>query len=94
MFHLKELRFNILNGKNSRVNFTILKMPERQEVHLEHFGMMDDIDYVEKTINKLNTYERNGIYLGVNLFITYETGRKPINTRNLDGLIRNLFCIE
>ena len=23
----------------------------------------------------------NGIYLGVNLFIAYETGRKPLNTK-------------
>lgn len=27
-------------------DFTILRMPEREEVYLEHFGMMDDIDYV------------------------------------------------
>lgn len=72
-------------------DFTILRMPEREEIYLEHFGLMDDEGYVEKVMWKLNTYERNGIYLGINLFITYETGRNPLNTKTLDRLIRSLF---
>ena len=56
--------------------------------------LMDDINYVENMMFKLNTYERNGIYLGVNLFITHETSKIPLNTRTLDGLIRKLFCTE
>lgn len=75
-------------------DFTILRMPMREEVYLEHFGMMDDIDYLDKVLFKLNTYEKNEIYLGVNLFITYETGKKALNTKGLDGLLRNLFCDE
>ena len=72
-------------------DFTILRLPEREEVYLEHFGMMDDMDYLSKTMHKLNTYERNGIYLGVNLFITYETSIRPINTKVLDEVLRALF---
>lgn len=73
-------------------DFTILRMPAREEVYLEHLGMMDDMDYVGTALYKLNTYEKNGIYLGVNLFITYETSKKVLNTRTLDGLIKELFC--
>ena len=75
-------------------DFTVLKMPEREEVYLEHFGLMDDERYVEKVMWKLSTYERNGIYLGINLFITYETGRNPLSTKTLDSLIRSLFIWE
>ncbi len=75
-------------------DFTILKMPEREEVYLEHFGMMDDGDYVDKTMFKLSTYERNGIFIGVNLFITCESGKSTINTRALDKMIKKLFCAE
>ena len=75
-------------------DFTILRMPTREEVYLEHLGMMDDINYVDNVMFKLSSYERSGIYLGVNLFITYETSKKPLNTRTLDGLIRRLFCVE
>ena len=85
----------ILEG-NVRVypDFTILKMPEREEVYLEHFGMMDDNDYVNGMLYKLKTYEKNGIYLGVHLFMTYETSREPLNTRTLDRLIRTVWCQE
>lgn len=72
-------------------DFTILRMPEREEVYLEHFGMMDDSDYVNSAIYKLHTYERNEIYLGVKLFLTYETRKHPLNTKTLDGMIKELF---
>lgn len=72
-------------------DFTILKMPEREEVYLEHLGMMDDTKYVENTMYKLNNYEKNGIYLGINLFITHETQKNPLNIRVLDSLIRKIF---
>lgn len=75
-------------------DFTILRMPDRKEVYLEHLGMMGDANYVESVMYKLSTYEKNGIYLGWNLFVTYETGKKPLNTRVLDSLIRKVFCVE
>lgn len=75
-------------------DFTILRMPMREEVYLEHFGMMDDLEYVDTALYKLSSYEKNGIYLGVDLFVTYETGKRTLNTKGLDGLMRKLFCIE
>lgn len=72
-------------------DFTILKMPEREEVYLEHLGMMDDMNYVSSLVYKLNTYEKNGIYLGVNLFLTYETSKKPLNAGALDEMLKKLW---
>lgn len=40
---------------------------------------------------KLNTYERNDIYMGVKLFITHETERNPLDTKVLDKMLRELF---
>lgn len=71
-------------------DFTILKMPAREEIYLEHLGMMDNTDYIEHVMYKLNTYEKNGIYIGINLFITHETSKMPLNTRTLDAIIRAL----
>lgn len=82
------------NGVKIYPDFTILRMPMREEVYLEHFGMMDDPEYADTALYKLSTYEKNEIYLGVNLFVTYETGKKALNTKGLDGLVRNLFCEE
>lgn len=75
-------------------DFTILKMPEKEEVYLEHFGMMDDMDYVRNVMRKLNTYEKHGIYIGVNLFVTYESAKYPLNTRGLDSMLRKLFITQ
>lgn len=72
-------------------DFTILKMPERKEIYLEHLGMMDDENYIRTAMYKLSTYEKNNIYLGVNLFVSHETRKNPLNTRTLDGLLKNLF---
>jgi len=72
-------------------DFTILKMPERKEVYLEHLGMLDKTDYLEEVIYKWNTYEKNGIYLGINLFFTHETSKHPLNTRVLDEMIQKWF---
>ena len=75
-------------------DFTILRMPGREEVYLEHFGMMDDADYVDTAICKINTYERNGIYPGERLFFTHETSKNPLNTKVMDKMIRAWFCEE
>lgn len=75
-------------------DFTILRMPQREEVYLEHLGLMDNSEYMDSVVYKLNTFERNGIYLGVNLFITHETSKKPLNIRALDGMLKQLFCAE
>lgn len=75
-------------------DFTILRMPEREEVYLEHFGMMDEESYVKHAMSKLNTYAKNEIYLGINLFITHETSKNPLNTKMLDKFFRELFCVE
>ena len=75
-------------------DFTILKMPERKEVYLEHLGMMDDMNYVNNVIFKMNTYEKNGIYIGVNLFFSYETSKKPLNVRALDEMLKQLWVEE
>ena len=54
--------------------------------------MIDDKEYADTVIFKLNSYEKNGIYLGDNLYITYETSKKPLNVMALDQMLRNLFC--
>lgn len=80
------------NGMRVYPDFTLLKMPERKEVYLEHFGLLDEEIYLESTMRKLHSYEENGIFLGVNLLVTYETSRYPLSTKMLDGVLRSMFC--
>ncbi len=67
-------------------DFTILRKRDRKEFYYEHFGMMDHAEYCEKTIRKIDTYARNGIVLGDQLFITFETSKRPIHTEVLGKL--------
>ena len=87
-----EQPLHLANGISVYPDFTILKMPDREEVYLEHFGMLDDPDYMNKALYKIKSYENSGIYLGQKLFITHETSRNPLNTQNLDSMLRQLFC--
>lgn len=83
-----EYPITLSNGIRVYPDFTILIMPERKEVYLEHFGLLDEDKYLESTMRKLNLYGENGIFLGENLLITCETGRNPLNTKMLDGMLR------
>lgn len=49
--------------------------------------MMDDKEYCEKAIKKIETLEQNGIFAGVNLIMTYETKEHPLNVKVVDRLV-------
>lgn len=71
-------------------DFTILDERNRQELYWEHLGMMDDLAYCEKSLAKITTYEKNGLYLGDRLLVTYETKKQSLNMRLLEKKIRDL----
>ena len=64
-------------------DFTVLNVKLRKEIYLEHLGMMDDLPYVEKALLKISSYERNGIYPGERLILTYETRKNPLNQKEV-----------
>ncbi len=68
-------------------DFTCLNLRTREEMYWEHFGMMDDPDYVQNTISKLSLYAENGIFPGNKLIITMETKSESLNTRDLKRII-------
>lgn len=54
-------------------DFTILRKRDGKEIYWEHDGRMDDPEYAEKAVRKINLYIANGIFPGDQLVITYET---------------------
>ena len=69
-------------------DFTLLNVRERKEFYLEHFGMMDDPEYSEKAIKKLEDYAQNGIYIGKNLLVTFETLHKPLDMKAVEKMLK------
>ena len=74
-------------------DFTCLDVRTRREFYWEHFGMMNKPDYAERAVQRLHLYERNNIFLGKNLIITNETAAQPINTRQIERLVKSIFNI-
>lgn len=68
------------NFGNIYPDFTFLSRKTRREIYWEHEGMMDNPEYARTAIQKIETYEKNGIFPGGNLIMTFETSMTPINT--------------
>ena len=64
-------------------DFTILQVHTRRVLFLEHFGMMDDPDYVDTAIARIYLYIQHGVLPGDRLLLTFETKNSPLNTKLL-----------
>lgn len=69
-------------------DFTVLNKRTREEYYWEHLGMMDIPEYAEKSIKKIEQYERNEIYQGQRLILSYETQHFTPNMRILEKKIQ------
>lgn len=66
-----------------RPDFVVLNVRTRQEYIWEHFGMLDDPAYLEKAMKKIEAYIANGYIPGINLIITFESSRHPLDLRTV-----------
>ena len=72
-------------------DFTIFDPNINQEIYWEHFGMMDDSDYRDKTYRKIQAYLDNGYLPGINFIMTFESSSKPLNYRLVEKMIAEYF---
>ncbi len=61
-------------------DFTFLSRKTRKLIYWEHEGMIDNPEYAQKAVQKIELYEKNGIFPGENLILTFETATNAINT--------------
>jgi hypothetical protein len=69
-------------------DFTFLRKRDCKEIYWEHDGRMDDPEYAEKAVRKINSYIANGIFPGDKLIISYETSGVVLNDRVIKMLIK------
>lgn len=69
-------------------DFHALNVRTREEFIWEHFGMMDNPEYVRKFLKKTRIYETNGIYPGHNLLCTFESSAEQLDPVAVDSIIR------
>ena len=82
----------------TRVDFTIENNIRGRTLYWEHFGRMDDPDYVLEYLKKKKRYESMGIIEGRNLIVTYEfyVGGKPylhFDTRQAESVVLKYFDV-
>ena len=70
-------------------DFTVLNVRLRKEYYWEHQGMMDNPEYADKAIRKIETYAGCGIFPGDGLILSWETKEYPINLKNIKALIHH-----
>lgn len=68
-------------------DFTVLNVRSRKEYYWEHMGMMDDSEYLEGALHRIDMYEKNDIFPGDKLILSHETLKYPLNSRNIEKLI-------
>ena len=75
-------------------DFAVFLPTIRRIVYWEHLGIIDDPQYIMRNMQKLDEYARNGIYLGINLIITWETRGTPLTSKDINDKIQMLFTID
>lgn len=71
-----------------RPDFKVLNVATRKEYYWEHYGMMDNQEYMNKALKKRNAYINNNFKIGGNLIETFETQNCPLDTRNVEEIIK------
>lgn len=69
-------------------DFTFLSPYIKKEIYWEHNGRMDDPVYARKAIKKIEAYEKNGIYMGERLIVTFETSESVLGTGVIENQVR------
>ncbi len=68
-------------------DFTFFSTKTGKEIYWEHEGMMDNPEYARKAISKIELYEKNGIFPGENLILSFETSTSTISTELIRELV-------
>lgn len=69
-------------------DFTFLSKKLGQEIYWEHEGMMDKPEYARAAVRKIGSYQKNGIYPGERLILTFETEQSVLNSNNIEELVK------
>ena len=81
----------ILNGNVLHPDFTIRHPKNGKYFYWEHFGLMDNPDYVNNSCQKIKIYCDNGIIPTINLILTYETKDHPLSIDQVEKIVREYF---
>ena len=74
-------------------DFAIFIPESRKVIFWEHFGLVDDPEYMMAALRKIDDYIKAGYYPGINLIITYETREQPLTIIAVNNKIREILAM-
>lgn len=86
-----EARLELDNGHIVFPDFKIIHPRTKEIIYWEHFGMMDNWEYVQKNADKLADYIKSGYIPGINFITTYETINHPLTMEEIEDIIQTQF---
>lgn len=90
-FHYEEKI--VLDGMAFYPDF-VIRHPETGDYYYwEHFGMMDEEEYLNHACSKIKRYCQNGMIPSVNLIMTFETKEHPLSVEKVDLIIQEYFGV-
>ena len=72
-------------------DFTIMHPRTYKLYYWEHFGLMDNADYMQTAFSKLQLYGSHGIIPSIQLITTYETKDHPLSSEDIEKIIEYYF---
>lgn len=81
----------VANGTILHPDFTIRHPKTGEYYYWEHFGMMDNREYAQNVVSKLQLYISQGIIPNIQLITTYETRDKPLDSSVVEKIVRHYF---
>lgn len=88
--YIYEKKLVLKDGSTRRPDFMLLHVRKKEEIYLEHFGLLNQQEYLEKTLQKLDEYRASGIYPGKNLIFTYETEDIPLDIKGIRKMLHDI----
>ncbi len=70
-----------------RPDFLVLSLRTMEEMIIEHLGMMDDETYYERSMVKIDMYEKNGYLIGQKLLLLHESREHPLDMSVMEKYI-------
>ncbi len=84
----------VLEGRFYYPDFEFVHPRENRLMWWEHLGMLDNPSYVFDNLERINVFARNGIIIGNNLILTWETPKKPLTHKMINDKLRSAGIIE
>lgn len=80
------------NGRKKIIypDFTIMNVHTGKMVYWEHAGLMDDAVYANDFVRKMNLYMTNGLMIGKDVVVSFETKENALDIRVVKKMVRNL----